>query len=98
MQSPSDDKRDRRIVSVKQLPNTPGYEWLTEPALRHQINDSKPRMDSKGRVISGNGLEEAGAIIRVGRKLLIDLDRYDTWLDSHRVVTRVQRGRTRRCP
>ena len=96
MQSPSDDRRHRRIATVKQLTKIPGYEWLTEPALRHQLFDSESRIDSKGRVIPGNGLEEAGAIIRIGRKLLIDLDRYDVWLDRHRVVPRVRWGRSGR--
>ena len=96
MTSPSDDWPRRRLVTVKQLPKTPGYEWNTEPATRHQVFESKSRVDSKGRVIPGNGLEEVGAIIRIGRKILIDLDRYDAWLDRHRVVPAVHKGRSRR--
>ena len=73
-----------RIATVSNLPQLPNYDWLTVPALRHLIFEAKSRRDSKGRVIPGNGLEEVGAIIRLGRKLLIDLDRFDAWLDSHR--------------
>ena len=73
-----------RIATVSKLPQLPNYDWLTVPALRHLIFEAKSRKDSKGRVIPGNGLEEAGAIIRLGRKVLIDLDRFDAWLDSHR--------------
>ena len=29
-----------------------------------------------------NGLKEAGAIVRIGRKVLIDSDRYFTWVYS----------------
>ena len=29
-----------------------------------------------------NGLDEAGAILRVGRKVLIDEDRFFAWLDK----------------
>ncbi len=96
MQSPRDDRQHCRIVTVKQLPRIPGYGWITDPGLRHQLFNSKSRVDSRGGVIPGNGLEEAGAIIRIGRKLLIDLDRYDSWLDRHRVVPRVRRGKSRR--
>ena len=84
MQSVHDDRRPRRIASVKQLPETPGYEWLTVSALRHLIFNSQPRVDSKSRPVPTSGMQEAGAIIRLGRKLLIDLDRFDAWLDSHR--------------
>lgn len=33
-------------------------------------------------VSDSNGLAEAGAIIRIGRKVLIDLDAFEAWLDS----------------
>ena len=32
-----------------------------------------------------NGLHKFGAIIKCGRKVLIDLDRYLQWLDSMRI-------------
>tara|TARA_Y100000031_G_C8198441_1_gene374969 strand:+ start:1233 stop:1370 length:138 start_codon:yes stop_codon:yes gene_type:complete len=41
-------------------------------------------MRSGGESIPGNGLAEERAIIRVGRKVLIDLDAFDRWLDDHR--------------
>ena len=44
---------------------------ITEGGLRWQIfNEEK------------NGLKEAGAIVRIGRKVLIDTDRYFTWIYS----------------
>jgi hypothetical protein len=33
-----------------------------------------------------NGLREAGAILRMGRKVLIDEDRFFNWLDSRNGV------------
>ena len=70
------------IPNMAQLPQYCGA--FTVSSLRHLAFEAKQRISSNGDVILGNGLEEAGAIIRVGRKLLIDLDRFDAWLDSHR--------------
>lgn len=74
----------RRLVSVAQVPHTPGYEWLTTSSLRHLVFWSSPRLNSKCETVAGNGLQEAGAIIRIGRRVLIDLDCFDDWVDSHR--------------
>ena len=58
---------------------------FSQLALRHLIFNASPTCDSKGRVIAaGNGLEQVGAILRVGRRVLLDLDRFDSWLLSHR--------------
>ena len=88
--------RGRRIATVSKLPQLPGYDWLTEPALRHLLFEAKSRKASRGRIIPGNGLEEAGAIIRVGRRVLIDLDRFDSWLDGHRISPGTSNGRAGR--
>lgn len=77
-------QRSTRIVKVKDLPTTPGYAWITEAALRHLIFNSTPRKNSKGQDVSTNGLFECGAIIRLGRKVLVDLDRFDLWVEKHR--------------
>ena len=96
MQSHNDDGRRVQIVTIKQLSKMEGYAGFSEPALRHLVFDSKSRVVSRGRVIPGNGLEEAGAIIRVGRRVLIDLDRFDTWLDGHRISPGTFNGRSGR--
>jgi hypothetical protein len=67
---------------VPDIPNLPGYEWTTQSYLRHAVFDAQDRLGSGGTVIPGNGL--AGAIIRIGRKVLIDLDRFDTWIEDQR--------------
>lgn len=69
---------------MKDLPAVPGYGWLTEQALRHLIFKATPRKNSKGEKIPTNDLYECGAIIRLGRKVLIDLDRFDKWIEKHR--------------
>ena len=69
------------LVTVKQLASHPRYEWLTESALRHHIYGVDPTVNSKGDVVEGNGLDKA--IIRLGRKVLIDIDEFDRWVKSH---------------
>ena len=74
-----------RLATIPKMANMPCYRaGFTESSLRHLAFEAKQRIASNGDVISGNGLEEAGAILRIGRKLLVDLDRFDAWLDSHR--------------
>ncbi len=51
----------------------------TEPALRNLIFKAEPRQSTRGE-IPGNGLIECGAIIRVGRKVLIDEARFFEWV------------------
>jgi len=70
-------------VTVRQLAALPQYPWLTESCVRHLIYDDHPRVNSRGEKTGGNGVSVA--IIRVGRRVLIDLKAFDTWLSSHRV-------------
>ena len=34
-----------------------------------------------------NGLQELGAVVRIGRRVFLDLDAFDRWIDSQRSVT-----------
>ena len=79
-----------RTYAVNQIPKIPGYGWLTVSALRHLIFQAQDRVSSTGQVIDGNGLNRA--IIRVGRKVLIDLDEFDRWIDDHRESVVQERG------
>lgn len=54
---------------------------FSESALRNLIHKADTRHSTRGDV-SGNGLAEAGAIIRVGRKVLIDEARFFDWIDA----------------
>ena len=63
------------------------HEAFTPPALRNYIHKSQPRINADGETVPGNGLIEAGAILRIGRKVLIHEQRFFEWLDAQ------QRGR-----
>lgn len=52
---------------------------FTSAAIRNLIFKAEPRHSSKGE-IPGNGLIECGAILRVGRKVLIDERRFFEWV------------------
>jgi len=69
-----------KLATVKNLPSCFPLLELTVPAVQGQIFKSQDRFDSKGRKIPGNGLAATGAIIRRGRKVLIDVDKYAAWL------------------
>ena len=71
-----------KLSSIKNVPSQFPLLGLTTAAIHAQIFKAKDRLDSKGRRIPGNGLSESGAIIRRGRKILIDIDRYAAWLSN----------------
>ncbi len=52
----------------------------TPSAIRANVFKAADRYNSRGEKIPGNGLAAAAAIVRRGRKVLIDLDRYGAWL------------------
>lgn len=77
------------LVPVKVLARTKPYDLtFSEGALRALIFKADDRQDSKGRVIHGNGLTSSGAILRVGRRVLIDVPKFDLWLLSHGPLSR----------
>ena len=55
--------------------------FLTVSAVTNQVFKAEPRQSTKGE-IPGNGMMEFGAIVRVGRKVLIDEMGYFQWLDA----------------
>ena len=54
---------------------------FTPSALRNLIFKANERNSTNG-VIAGNGLLEVGAIVRIGRKVLINEDRFYQWIES----------------
>ena len=52
----------------------------TPGAIRCNIFKAEDRLNSRGEKIPGNGLAAHGAIIRRGRRVLVDLNRYGAWL------------------
>lgn len=68
----------------------------TQPALRSLILNSANRLNSRGERIPGNGLAEAGAIVRVGRRVLIDEQAFFRWIANlQRVAARGDAPRRR---
>ena len=59
---------ERTLLTVKQLAEK--HPAFPQGGIRWQLFNEKQ-----------NGLAESGAVIRVGRKVLIDEDRYFAWLD-----------------
>jgi len=52
----------------------------TPGAVRMDVFKAEDRLNSRGEKIKGNGLADHGAIVRCGRKVLIDVHRYGNWL------------------
>jgi hypothetical protein len=76
----------KRLQTVKQILHDPSYSWITNSYLRHAIFEAEDKIGSGGASISGNGL--ASAVIRIGRKILIDMNEFDRWIEGHRMSTR----------
>jgi hypothetical protein len=70
----------RRIFTLKAFAERHAS-FLTLPAITNQVFKAKTRKSTKGE-IPGNGLEEAGAIVRLAGRVLIDEDRYFAWVDA----------------
>ncbi|MDP2369819.1 hypothetical protein [Rhodoferax sp.] len=83
------------LLAVEPTPATTATPWLaTVPVLasiyadagvtpggvRMDIFKADDRLNSRGEKIEGNGLAKYGAIVRRGRKVLIDVHRYGAWL------------------
>jgi hypothetical protein len=69
----------RVVISVRQFSQrNPAF---TESSLRNLIFKADERLGANG-TIAGNGLIEAGALIRIGRKVLIDEARFFEWAEA----------------
>lgn len=86
LSSISDVRKSGPLVTAEQLVELVGP-GLTVAAVRSQIWACERRTLRDGRVIEPNGL--APAIIRVGRKVLVDFSAYIQWLEARRVAPRV---------
>jgi len=66
----------RTLLTVKQFSRK--HEAFTEGSLRFQIFNANPRKTSLGE-IPGNGLD--AALLRLGRKVLIDEAKFFEWIE-----------------
>ena len=71
---------NRRLLSVKDF--SKAHPSFPEGGLRFLIFNAKARKNSRGETIPGNRLAEFGAIVRLGRKVLIDEQKFFAWLDA----------------
>lgn len=77
--NPSHLQPRRRLANIKQAAAVYPF---TEAALRDIVFRAFNRTNSRGEKIEGNGLGEMGGVIRVGRKVLLDLDVFDNWIEA----------------
>jgi len=73
-----------RLATVQNAAEVFADAGETPSAIRANIFKADDRYNSRGEKIPGNGLAATGAIIRRGRKVLIDIDRYGAWLSGHK--------------
>lgn len=88
----TEETTPRDLRTVEQFADR--WSAWTQPALRNLILNAAPRLSSRGDTIPGNGLEEAGAIVRVGRRVLIDEQAFFRWIADQQKRARAtpQRG------
>lgn len=77
----------KRIVPVKSVSSIAGYEWIKESVLRKWIYYADtPKITAKGDAIPCNKMHQFGVIIRMNRRIWIDLDALDAFIEDMRVV------------
>ena len=67
------------LLSVREFGQK--HSTFSQATLRHLIFYSEPRKGARGHEIPGNGMKEAGAILRVGSKVLLHEQRFFNWID-----------------
>ncbi|MEM6500190.1 MAG: hypothetical protein AAF709_26225 [Pseudomonadota bacterium] len=77
-------QRPIRLMTVQQILDHDAYSWTTNSYLRSLIYNAEDRFGSGGTKIPGNGF--APAVIRIGGKVLIDMDEFDAFIERHRMV------------
>lgn len=74
----------RRLATIRQTAQA--YQGVfTESAIRDLVFKAEARFNFRGDRLPGNGLAESGALVKIGRRVLIDLDHFEEWLDSKRL-------------
>ena len=62
------------------------HEDFSDSSLRHLIFNAEDRYAADGSLIKGNGMKESGALVRVGRKVLISEPEFLEWIKSGRAA------------
>lgn len=58
---------------------------FTPAAFRDLKFKAHARKNSRGETITGNGTGPAGVWVQIGAKVLVDLQAFDRWIESHRI-------------
>ncbi len=69
-----------RIATIERAAKIFQDAGQTPGAIRAHVFKADDRLNSRGEKIPGNGLGRSGAIIRRGRRVLIDIDKFGLWL------------------
>jgi hypothetical protein len=72
------DSAPRDLFTVEQF-SARRPAW-TKPALRNLILNAEDRFSARGAQVAGNRLAEFGAVVRVGRRVLIDEQAFFRWI------------------
>ena len=72
------DSGPRPLYTVSQFAER--HKAFPQAAQRALILNAAPRQNSRGEEVPGNGLEKSGAILRIGRRVLIDEQRFFFWI------------------
>lgn len=76
----ADDVQTPWLATIPVLASIYADAGVTPGSVRMDVFKAEDRINSRGERIKGNGLADHGAIIRRGRKVLIDVRRYGGWL------------------
>jgi hypothetical protein len=68
----------RDLLSVAQFSEK--FPAFSQAAIRNLILNSADRLNSRGERVAGNGLAESGAVLRLGRKILLSESRVFAWI------------------
>jgi hypothetical protein len=83
----ANNTQPQKLVTIRQLAAMEQYAGVfPENRLRGLIAAAAPRMNSRGHAIPANGLFEAGAVMKIGKRILIDIDAFQRWLASKRLA------------
>ncbi len=79
-QAIAEQPSQRTLFTVKEFVRLPEFDFMTESSVRHMIFNSRSHYSSGGEEVKGNGLSESGAIVRIGRKVLINAQKFREWM------------------
>lgn len=78
-----DTNRDSPLVTIRQLSQMKRYSAVfTEQRLRALLVSARPRLSARGGYLPANGLYEAGAVVRVGKRIYFDTSSFEAWVQS----------------